>query len=78
MRDSDGSLFGHPVILHLPCQAQGALYYKAIASLLPECLTNAQWALCLTDAKVRVWWMSSICVCGILCSTFDYLLSPSV
>jgi hypothetical protein len=52
MRDSDGSLFGHPVMLHLPCQSQGALYYKIIASLLPECLANAHWALCLTDAKV--------------------------
>lgn len=54
MRDSGGSLFGHPVMLHLPCQAQGALYYKTIASLLPECLANAQWSLCLTDAKVHV------------------------
>ena len=52
MRDSDGRLFGHPVMLHLPCQAHGALYYKTVASLLPKCLTNAQWALCLTDDKV--------------------------
>ena len=54
MRDSEGGLFGHPVMLHLPSQAQGALYYKTIASLLPECLANAQWALCFTDAKVCV------------------------
>lgn len=52
MREREGNLFGHPLIIHLPCEAQGALYYSIISSVLAGGLANLQWTLCLTDAKV--------------------------
>lgn len=54
MRDKEGKLFGHPVIAYLPCEANGAFFYKTVSTFLPENLINLQWSICLTDAKVRL------------------------
>ena len=65
LRDSEGHLFGHPLILHLPLEAHGSLYYKTVSSLLPEPLAHLQWTLCFTEAKVRemvVSWSSLLLV----------------